>query len=124
MRTRNIVYVLINTEHNNKSLIGKLGSDFFIIQYSDILYIEADGNDCVCVTKDNKYYIKEKIYQIEGILYEYRFLRVSRSHVINMSMIKSITPTQNMKFKLTMNNDSLVHVTRSYYFIFKDYLGI
>lgn len=122
--TENEDYILTENHQHKNSLIGKLGANLYILKPEDVLYIKADGNDCICVANNNEYYIKEKIYQIEGLLFEYSFLRVSRSHIINVNMIISITPTHNMKYILTMKNNEKVSVTRSYYYIFKDFLGI
>ena len=117
-------FVLVCKDHKINSLIGKIGSEMFIIKPQDIIYIKADGNDSICVTESNEYYIKEKLYQIEALLFEHKFVRVSRSIIININMIRSIVPTLNLKFKLKMKNDEVVIVTRHYYYIFKDQLGI
>ena len=53
-----------------------------------------------------------------------QFLRISNSVVIARNKVKSISPTLSMKFILTMQNGKKVDVTRSYYYIFKEYFGI
>lgn len=111
-------------DDNKKPIIGRLGDSIYILQPEQIIYFEAEGNDCLCITSKSNYYVKEKIYQIEGLLSEERFLRVSRFHVVNMNKIKSIKPSQNLKFELMMINNSKINVTRSYYYIFKEFLGI
>ena len=117
-------YMLIPSIENKKPIIGKIGEDIYILKPTDIIYFESDGNDVIAKTSSKEYYVKDKIYQLEGILSEFGFLRISRFHVVNMAMIKSLKPTDNLRFELTMNNKDKVFVTRSYYYIFKEYIGI
>lgn len=117
-------FLIIPSKQNKKPIIGKIGEDIFVLRPEQIIYFESEGNDSICITKDNTYYVKEKLYQLEALLNEDKFLRVSRFHIVNMRQIKSIRSSQNMKFDLKMNNGDIVTVTRSYYYIFKEYLGI
>lgn len=105
-------------------IIGRNGDNIYIIEPKDIIYFEAEGNDTVCVTENITCYVKEKIYQIEASFYGKGFIQISRFHVINSKKIKSIKPQSNMKFKLYMTTDKTIEVTRSYYYIFKEFLGI
>lgn len=115
---------VISASINKNKIIGKLGDTLYIIDPDSVIYFESDGNDTLCITDSSSTYIKEKIYQLEAILYDRGFVRISRSHVININKIKSIKPQSNMKFRLEMSNDRFVFVTRSYYYIFKDFIGI
>ena len=109
---------------NKRPILGKVGEDIYILNPEQIIYFESDGNDSLCITKDNSFYVKEKLYQLEADLIEENFLRISRFHVVNIKHIKSIKPSQNLKFDLKMSNEKIVTVTRSYFYIFKEYLGL
>ena len=50
------------------------------------------------------------------------YMRVSNSFIVNVNHIRSIKPTINSKFILTMNNRDKVEVTRSYYIMFKRFI--
>lgn len=117
-------YILIKSSLPNSSIIGKIGDEIFLIDPLKVLYFESDGNDILCVSTDRTCYVREKLYQIELLLYEKKYIRISRSHVINTEKIHSIKATSNMRFNIKMKNGNLVTVTRSYYYQFKEYFGI
>lgn len=87
----------------------------------DILFFEAFGDDCYCITQDNKYKIKMKLYDTE----QYKadgFIRINKSYVVNVFKIITLTPQLNSKFKLRMKNQEVLFVNRSYLKLFKEYL--
>ena len=90
----------------------------------DIVVIESYGHDVLIHTKDQKFKTDERLYQLERMLDPRQFLRISNSVIIALNRIRRINPTLSSKFILTMSNGLTVDVTRSYYGIFKDHLGI
>ena len=52
-----------------------------IISYDEIYYFEAMGNDVFCITKNKRYKVKEKLYELEERLEGKGFIRV-----INVSL--------------------------------------
>lgn len=91
---------------------------------NDIVSIESFGHSVEVYTQDSAYQIPERLYKIANQLDPAKFLRISNSVIIARDKIKIINPTLSMKFILTMSNGRKVDVTRSYYYIFKDFLGI
>ena len=94
------------------------------ISTDDIIIVESFGHDIVIHTTQDKFKSDERLYQLERLLNPEQFLRISNSVIIARKKIKRITPTLSSKFILTMSNGQSVDVTRSYYGIFKDRLGI
>ncbi len=90
----------------------------------DIVLIEAFGHNLEVHSKSNGYQLTERLYKVLDMLDPTQFLRISNSVVIARNKVKSISPTLSMKFILTMQNGKKVDVTRSYYYIFKEYFGI
>ena len=95
-----------------------------VLPVSNIVYIETFGHTVEVHTQDQTYQAFDRLYQINDMLDPNMFLRISNSVVIKSDKIKRITPTLSMKFILTMENDRKVDVTRSYYYIFKEYFAI
>ena len=94
------------------------------ISTDEIIIIESFGHDIIIHTTRSKYKAGERLYQLERLLNPEEFLRISNSVIVAKNKIKRITPTLSSKFILTMSNGQTVDVTRSYYGIFKDRLGI
>ena len=90
----------------------------------DIVLIEAFGHTLEGHSQSKGYQLSERLYKVLDMLDPNRFLRISNSVVIAKNKVKSISPTLSMKFVLTMQNGKKVDVTRSYYYIFKEYFGI
>ena len=95
-----------------------------VLSAREIISIESFGHFIEVHTQDEVYQAVDRLYRIESQLDPARFLRISHSVIIARDKIKMITPTLSMKFILTMSNGRKVDVTRSYYYIFKEWLGI
>lgn len=95
-----------------------------IVDCNDIVYIESFGHQIIVHTVNNEYYANERLYKLSEQLNKQDFLRVSVSVIVAKSKIKKITPTLSMKFVLTLTENSVVDVTRSYYHAFKEAFNI
>jgi DNA-binding LytR/AlgR family response regulator len=94
------------------------------ISTDEIIVVESYGHDIVIQTAQGQFRGNERLYQLERLLNPEHFFRISNSVIIAKNKIKRITPTLSSKFILTMSNGHTVDVTRSYYGMFKDRLGI
>jgi len=108
-------HLIVRTKHDNERVR---------ISTNEIIVIESFGHDIVIHTMQGQFKTNERLYQLERLLNPEQFLRVSNSVIIAKNKIKRITPTLSSKFILTMSNGQTVDVTRSYYGIFKDHMGI
>lgn len=95
-----------------------------ILPVEDIAYIETFGHSVEVHTNVMTYQAMDRLYKIVNLLDPDKFLRISNSVVIARDKVKKITPTLSMKFILTMADGKNVDVTRSYYYIFKEFFGI
>ncbi len=95
-----------------------------VLPVSDIVFLETFGHAVEIHTQSKTYKAFDRLYKINNLLDPDKFLRISNSVVIGRDKVKQIAPTLSMKFILTMSNGRKVDVTRSYYYIFKEYFGI
>ena len=86
----------------------------------DIIFIESFSHDIIVHATTGDYRCSERLRGLEGTLDPDRFLRVSNSMIIAIDRVRRIRPTLFCKYILTMDGGAEVHVTRSYYFIFKE----
>lgn len=105
-------------------LIGQLEENYEIINYQDIILFEAQNSIIYALTKDKKYRLKEKLYQLEEELAAEGFVRINKSEIINILHIKEIVPWFNGRLLLKLDNKKEVEVSRSYAGDFKNYLGL
>lgn len=117
--------VITDPHYQKKEIIAKNDkSEFLIIKPVQIIYIESFGHEIYCHTNQGKLSIKEKLYEIEALFEKDGFIRVHKSFIINKNHIKTIKPTFNTKFILTMSNKEIIEVSRNYYNIFKSKIGL
>ena len=105
-------------------IMGKRDEEIFRIHTDEIIYIESLAHDIVAHTINGEYKLRERLWQLESMLDPQMFLRISNSVIIAKDKVKLIRPALSQKFTLTLADGSLVDVTRSYYYIFKDKYGI
>jgi len=109
---------------NHLMVRNDAGNERVKVAADEIIAIESYGRDIQISTLHGVYKANERLYQLERLLDPDQFLRISNSVIIARNKIKKITPALSSKFTLTMSNGQTVDVTRSYYGIFKDRLGI
>ena len=110
-----IDYLIVRSDMDNERV--RVSTD-------EIIVVESFGHDIVIHTLQGSFRTSERLYQLERLLNPEQFLRISNSVIVAKNKIKRITPTLSSKFILTMTNGKTVDVTRSYYGIFKDRIGI
>lgn len=111
-------------DYVQETFIGFMKGSYEIIHYRNIIFIESFGHEIILHTSNNKYKIKEKLYEIEIILHEKGFVRINKSTIVNKFGIKELNPTFNSRIILLMKNGSELVVTRSYNPQFKKYIGL
>ncbi|MBP2241596.1 DNA-binding LytR/AlgR family response regulator [Cytobacillus eiseniae] len=119
---------LVLSETNNfidNLIVREKGTNArIILSVEDIVCIESFGHEVEVQTQEALYQATDRLYRIVSLLDPTKFLRISNSVVIARNKVKRITPTLSSKFIFTMTNGKSVDVTRSYYYIFKEYFGI
>jgi DNA-binding LytR/AlgR family response regulator len=122
--TADLVLSETNSFIDNLTVKEKGTNARIILSVEEIVCIESFGHAIEVHTQDTQYLATDRLYRIVSLLDPTKFLRISNSVVIARNKVKRITPTLSSKFILTMINGKRVDVTRSYYYIFKEYFGI
>ena len=117
-------YILIRRGTGVNYIAGKKEDQQFFLDVNDICFIESMGHDVLIHTADVTYNSGDRLKALEQVLPADRFLRVSNSSIVNLKKIKRIESSLLQKFILHMSNGSKVDVTRSYYYIFRERIGI
>lgn len=106
------------------TLVAYSGNDILRIRSTDIYYIETVDNKTFYYLKEKVYESRQKLYELENTLSSYDFLRVSKSVIVNLSKIKSLSPALNGRFEALMDNGEKVIISRQYVPDLKKRLGI
>jgi DNA-binding LytR/AlgR family response regulator len=84
----------------------------------------VEEDDVYAVLQNTKLIIKFKLYELEEVLKDKAFIRVSKYCIVNIGKIDYIRSLLNSKLELQMNNGDLCEVNRNYLKKFKQALKL
>lgn len=119
----NAIPVLLEILNTNKYLFLKTEDGYKKFILKNIFFIESFSN--YSIVKDNSKFgviVYESLINLEKILSNYSFIRISKTHLVNVIHIDSIKASLNSKLVLVLDNGSNISVTRSYVKGFKQKL--
>lgn len=88
--------------------------EMYQIRLDAILYFEAVGENVFAYTKGNVYEIKYRLYKIEEVVKALDYVRVSKSLLVNMKKIDSISSADGGRKNIHMVNGETVVASRMY----------
>ena len=91
----------------------------FEIAVTDLAYVEAVDNKVFLYTQKQVYETKQKLYELEELLREKYFLRVSKSMLLNLMKIGSIKPAMNGRMLAVLKSGEEIIITRKYVAVLK-----
>ena len=93
-----------------------------ILDPSDIYYLDHIDRKLFAYTKNGVYRLMTTLASCEEQLWNYGFVRVSKSNLINIYKIKQLKPDLNMKVYASFDNGERICINRSYKKSFTEYL--
>ena len=84
------------------------------IPIADVYYVETVDNSVFIYGQNKVYEAKQKLYEVEEILREKYFLRVSKSFILNLMKVKSIKPALNGRYSAILQSGEEVIISRKY----------
>ncbi len=86
----------------------------FEVPVLDVCYIEAVDNKVFLYTQKQVYETRQKLYELEEMLKEKYFLRVSKSLLLNLMKVRSIKPALNGRFLAVLPSGEELIISRKY----------
>ena len=115
----NIQKALTDILSKKAQIIFYKNNSEYYIPLSEILFFETEESSISAHTIDNIYQVKYKLYELEDILPN-NFMRVSKSTILNIdyiySITKNLTSSSIVEFQ---NTHKKVYVSRHYYNLLK-----
>lgn len=116
-----LVYAL---KAGQEKLTATRGTDIVQVMPKEIFYFEAVDNKVFLYLEKDVYETKQKLYELEERFRGTDFVRVSKSVILNLSKVKSLSPAFNGRFEATMKNGEKLIVSRAYVPVLKEKLGL
>ncbi len=96
---------ILVSDNNNKKLL---------LQVDDILYFSANSPYISIYHSSKKYLHTETLKSLEMQLDDKKFIRIHKSHIVNLHKISSIQSRQNGDYDITLSDSTLLRVSRNY----------
>lgn len=95
-------------------LTGSADGKYYEIPVVNLYYIEAVDNRVFLYGAKQVYETKKKLYELEELLAEKNFLRVSKSILLNLMKVKAIKPAFNGRFIAILVSGEEIIISRKY----------
>lgn len=94
--------------------VFKENGRIIFVRPESIDWIEADGNYVRVHTSEGSHYVRETLAKIESQLPSERFLRISRSTIVNLDRVKELQPMFYGDYSVILQDGSRLSMSRSY----------
>jgi len=95
-------------------LTGRKDGRQYILEASDVLYIESVDKHTFLYTSNSVYESSLKLYELEAKLADRDFIRASKNSLFNINHILSIEPDFDRRLIMTMTGNIKLTVSRQY----------
>ncbi len=86
-----------------RKIVGRRGSDLYLLDPSDIIAFQADGELVHLISTTQRYLSEHSLKALEAKL-DRRFRRIHRGTIINTDLIRRISPLSSKRWMLRMSN--------------------
>ena len=107
-----------------EKILALRGNEYIQISPEKIYYFEAVDNKVFLYLEKDVYEVKQKLYELEERFYGTDFFRASKSCIVNLAKVKSLSPAFNGRFEAHMQNGEKVMISSQYVPILKEKLGL
>ena len=80
----------------------------------DLFYAVSVDDRVFLYTASDSYEIRMKLYELEDLLKNRSFLRISKSMLVNLMKISSVRPALNGRFSAILKNGEEIIISRKY----------
>lgn len=92
----------------------KDSSKIYLIQLSDIHFVEAGKDYQTIITQERKYLFKGKLFELQKQLPSQKFVRTHKSFIVNTLFIKELHSQNNGDYSILLKNGATLKLSRNY----------
>lgn len=119
---RRVKKIIEMVETQSVQLEGRKEEQIYLLNSSDIYYIESVDSLSFLYKESNVFESKEKLYMLESILKESSFIRINKSTLLNMDYLESVYPLPNYRLGAKLKNKETLIISRHYLKDIKQYI--
>lgn len=87
-----------------RKLVGRIAREFFLLDPSDVLAFQAEGELVWIVTSKRRYLATQTLIEIERDLRSLPFQRVHRGAIVNLDHVRKMSALTSHRWLLTLSN--------------------
>ena len=119
-----VVSIVEKLKNGDSILLGIKDGKTFQINVKDIFYIESVDNKTYIYLQKDVFETKLKLYELEEKLKGTKLFRCSKSMILNIAKIRSVSPSVNSRLEASLINGEKVISSRQYVGTLKKILGM
>ncbi|MDF2541289.1 MAG: LytTR family transcriptional regulator [Herbinix sp.] len=119
-----VMKLISELKMGQKKLTGTKDGNIIMIEPQNVYYFEGVDNKVFIYCKQNVYETKLKLYEIEAAYENSDFFRASKSVIINISKVRSLSPAFSGRLEALLFNGEKVIISRQYVPELKKKLGL
>ena len=112
--TEQVKEIITFVKTRQGQLTGIIEGKQYEVPVTDVYYVEAVDNAVFIYGQQKVYEARQKLYELEGILREKYFLRVSKSLILNLMKVKAIKPALNGRYSAILQSGEEIIISRKY----------
>jgi two-component system LytT family response regulator len=87
-----------------RKVVGKIGEEFFLLNFNEVLAFQADGDIVWIFTAKQKYMATQTLRAIEERLAYSFFRRIHRNALVNIEQIRKLSMLSSQRWLITLND--------------------
>jgi two-component system LytT family response regulator len=95
-----------------RRIIGKNGSEYFLLDPNDVLAFQAEGELVWIITAKQRFLAAQSLRTVESRLEKSQFQRVHRNAVVNVNHVRKMSPLTSQRWLLTLTNQQQLIVSK------------
>lgn len=117
---------LIDKIESVKSVVisGKQDTQIYVLDAKEIDYFYTLGRKVFASTSEQTFEVKQKLYELEEIVPKDRFIRISKSAIINIFKIQAINMSFNGSLVVQFKNNKEEIISRRYVNAVKKFINL
>ena len=119
-----VVSIVEKLKNGDSILLGIKDGKTFQINVRDIFYIESVDNKTYIYLQKDVFETKLKLYELEEKLKGTKLFRCSKSMILNIAKIRSVSPSVNSRLEASLINGEKIIISRQYVGTLKKILGM
>jgi DNA-binding LytR/AlgR family response regulator len=119
-----IMQLIYSIKPASKTLIGITGLQMHTIDPIDVFYFESVDNRVFIYCQEKVFESRLRLYEIEKEYGSWDFFRATKSTILNIAKIKSVSPILYGRFEALLQNGEKAYISRQYVPMLKKKLGL